>query len=80
MSLLWLTAVALAAGSVQAQTSTCPGYTASNVASTDTGLTAQLTLAGPACDSYGTDLENLLLLVEYQTGITDFVSPVCCFR
>jgi hypothetical protein len=77
MSLLWLTAVALAAWSVHAQTSTCPGYTASNVTTTDIGLTAQLTLAGPACDSYGIDLENLLLLVEYQTGITDFV---CCFR
>ena len=57
--------------SVQAQSSNCPGYTASSVTTTDVGLSAQLTLAGPACNTYGIDLENLALLVEYQTGTSD---------
>lgn len=30
----------------------CPGYKASNVRETDSGLTADLTLAGPACNVY----------------------------
>ena len=46
----------------------CPGYTASNVQQTAAGLTADLTLAGPACNVYGTDLANLTLTVEYQSG------------
>ena len=46
----------------------CAGYTASNVNQQGSSLTADLTLAGDHCDSYGTDLENLKLLVEYQTG------------
>lgn len=46
----------------------CPGYTASNVHVTATGVTADLTLAGAACNVYGTDLPNLILQVTYQTG------------
>ena len=46
----------------------CPGYKASNVESTATGLTADLSLAGEACDVYGTDLKNLVLEVSYDTG------------
>lgn len=46
----------------------CAGYTASNVSQQGPSLTANLTLAGDHCDTYGTDLENLKLLVEYQTG------------
>ncbi|KAE8148210.1 putative alpha/beta-glucosidase agdC [Aspergillus avenaceus] len=45
----------------------CPGYKASNVQEKGNSLTADLTLAGKPCNSYGTDLENLKLLVEYQT-------------
>ena len=48
--------------------SSCPGYTASNVAQTDSGLTASLTLAGDTCNVYGYDLPDLTLLVQYQTG------------
>lgn len=44
----------------------CPGYTATNITTTSTTVTANLHLAGPACNTYGTDLDNLLLLVEYQ--------------
>lgn len=63
-------AAIFAACLVHAQSSTCPGYTASNIVTTNTGLTADLNLAGPACNSYGIDLQNLTLLVEYQTGTT----------
>ncbi|RWA07552.1 hypothetical protein EKO27_g7548 [Xylaria grammica] len=48
--------------------SDCPGYTASNVVETDGRLTADLSLAGTACNIYGTDLTDLKLLVEYQTN------------
>ncbi|MCJ1288350.1 hypothetical protein MMC26_007705 [Xylographa opegraphella] len=46
----------------------CPGYTSSNVLRTPYGLTAILTLAGPACNIYGTDIETLNLTVEYQSS------------
>lgn len=45
----------------------CPGYKASNMVNTSHGLTANLTLAGTACNVYGTDIENLRLTVEYQS-------------
>ncbi|KAI0811352.1 glycoside hydrolase family 31 protein [Xylaria sp. FL0064] len=47
--------------------SACPGYTASHVKTTASGLTAALTLAGEGCDVYGTDLEDLILEVSYET-------------
>ena len=40
----------------------CPGYKASNVKRTPYGLTADLSLAGTACNVYGTDIESLSLL------------------
>ncbi|EXJ62126.1 alpha-glucosidase [Cladophialophora yegresii CBS 114405] len=46
----------------------CPGYTATGVRSSSTGLTAQLTLNGSACNVYGTDVRDLDLTVEYQTS------------
>lgn len=46
----------------------CPGYAASNVVKTDSSLTADLTLAGDACNAFGEDIKNLKLLVEYQTS------------
>jgi len=46
----------------------CPGYTASNVFRTPYGLTADLSLAGSACNVYGTDVEALSLTVEYQSS------------
>jgi len=52
-----------------ANLSTCPGYAASNIVKTSTGLTATLRLAGTACNTYGKDLDDLRLLVEYQTGM-----------
>ena len=59
--------MAATAAVAQAQNS-CPGYTASNVKQSSTGITADLHLAGKPCDVYGTDLPNLTLTVEYQTG------------
>ena len=46
--------------------SLCPGYIASNAVDTDFGLIAQLSLAGPACNVYGNDIDYLSLTVEYQ--------------
>lgn len=46
----------------------CPGYSASDIVNTDTGLTAKLTLAGTACNVYGTDIQNLRLAVNYDSG------------
>jgi len=44
----------------------CPGYTASGVTTTANGFTANLDIAGPACNVYGNDIANLTLSVEYQ--------------
>jgi len=46
----------------------CPGYTASKVQRTAYGLTAILSLAGSACNVYGTDVDSLNLTVEYQSS------------
>jgi alpha-glucosidase len=49
-------------------TESCPGYKFSNVQQTQGTLTADLTLARSPCNVYGNDIENLKLIVEYQTG------------
>lgn len=46
----------------------CPGYKASNVKTTSSSVTADLTLAGTACNVYGDDLESLTLEVVYETS------------
>lgn len=46
----------------------CPGYRAADVTQSSSGLTANLYLAGSACNVFGQDLPNLTLTVEYQTG------------
>ena len=45
----------------------CPGYTALNVQKNAYGLSAVLTLAGKACNVYGTDIDTLNLTVQYQS-------------
>lgn len=52
----------------QATREYCPGYVASGVAQTGTGLTADLTLAGAPCNVYGNDITDLKLTVNYDTG------------
>lgn len=47
----------------------CPGYAASNVRDEGGRVTAELKLAGTACNVYGDDLTDLRLEVEYQTGL-----------
>lgn len=47
----------------------CPGYRAHNVVKTDSALTADLSLAGTACNVYSEDLQELKLVVEYQTSM-----------
>jgi alpha-glucosidase len=62
---------ALATELVKRQSSSldsCPGYTASNVQNDGSKVTADLSLAGTACNVYGDDLTDLKLEVEYQTG------------
>ena len=46
----------------------CPGYTASQVVNNELGFSASLTLAGPACNVYGNDIENLNFSVEWQSA------------
>lgn len=52
---------------VDAQT-VCPGYKASQVRESGSGLTAVLTLAGAPCNAYGNDIEVLNLVVEHQSA------------
>lgn len=52
----------------QAGIDSCPGYKASNVLQSYSGLTADLTLAGTACNVYGKDVQDLTLTVEYQSS------------
>ena len=47
--------------------STCPGYALSGVANTKNGFAAKLSLAGPACNAFGLDVQNLTLEVTYET-------------
>lgn len=51
----------------------CPGYKASNVVRSDNSVTADLTLAGTACNLHSPDLTDLKFLAEWQTGM--FVNP-----
>lgn len=51
----------------------CPGYAASNVVISSSGLTADLSLNGEACNAYGQDLTDLRLTVEYQTCMAEMV-------
>lgn len=57
----------LGVGVFATQTSQCPGYQAINVVNGDSYLTADLSLIGD-CAAYSSDVANLTLLVEYQTG------------
>ncbi|KAH8669727.1 putative alpha/beta-glucosidase agdC [Tricladium varicosporioides] len=66
-----LTCIATALGVTlsrrEASLEKCPGYVLSGLIETSTGLTAALTLAGPACNVYSTDLQSLSLIVNYDS-------------
>jgi alpha-glucosidase len=66
-SALVAAASALAIAPRQTNDTSCPGYSASNVETSSTGLSADLSLAGSPCNSYGKDIENLRLTVSYDT-------------
>ena len=53
----------------------CPGYKAQNVVSNATGLTADLVLAGQACNVFGNDTATLKLEVTYETGALEPCTP-----
>lgn len=55
-------------GSTTAELDGCPGYSVSNVQQDGNTVTADLNLAGDACNAYGTDIESLALTVTYETG------------
>jgi alpha-glucosidase len=48
--------------------SVCPGYKASNIVENSYGFSARLSLAGKACNVYGTDIDNLNLDVQFQNA------------
>jgi alpha-glucosidase len=66
--LLWPLLALADSSSVQQPLANCPGYTVTNVQEQSNGLIADLTLAGSSCDTYGADIVNLKLKVDYQTG------------
>ena len=43
------------------------GYELHSVHETLTGLTAHLSLAGPACNAFGLDVTDLTLVVDYDS-------------
>ncbi|KAH7923369.1 glycoside hydrolase family 31 protein [Leucogyrophana mollusca] len=45
----------------------CPGYTLEALTESNTGLSAQLNLAGPACNAFGMDIANLTIDVVYES-------------
>jgi alpha-glucosidase len=45
----------------------CPGYKASQLKESDSGISAVLMLAGAPCNVYGNDVDVLNLKVEYQS-------------
>ncbi|KAK7179627.1 glycosyl hydrolase family 31 [Paraphaeosphaeria sporulosa] len=61
-------------------TDNCPGYEASNVEKTDSTITADLTLAGDACNVYSPDIKDLRLVVEYQSSKYNYYYPACYKR
>ncbi|EGX96320.1 hypothetical protein CCM_00976 [Cordyceps militaris CM01] len=63
-----LVAVATAAAAHNAAAEECAGYNASDVRMYTHGGTADLRLAGKACNASGHDLEPLKLIVSYDTG------------
>ncbi|KAF5371361.1 hypothetical protein D9615_009680 [Tricholomella constricta] len=47
--------------------STCPGYTLHSLVETKIGFSAQLNLAGNACNAFGDDISELTIQVSYET-------------
>jgi alpha-glucosidase len=43
------------------------GYTLDSLQESDTGLTARLSLFGPACNAFGMDVSSLTVQVTYES-------------
>lgn len=69
--LLWTSFLHWGSSAPLNRADSCPGYKASNVQRSDSSLTADLTLAGTACNTYGQDLKDLKFLAQWQTGMID---------
>jgi alpha-glucosidase len=69
LSALLLGGTAASAATVES----CPGYKATNVHTSGSKLSADLVLAGKACNVYSPDVKKLTLEVQYETGT--FISP-----
>lgn len=69
--LAWASCVSAAALSRRQTTrDSCPGYALTGVSETSSGFTADLRLAGTPCNVYGTDVQDLKLLVSYDSGLS----------
>jgi alpha-glucosidase len=73
LALLGFLGVAAATWVDPATLDACPGYKAGNVQSDGLTLTADLTLAGEACNVFGTDIQQLELEVTYETGLSSIL-------
>ncbi|OAX37681.1 hypothetical protein K503DRAFT_219980 [Rhizopogon vinicolor AM-OR11-026] len=58
----------------------CPGYTLGSLQESVIGLTAQLSLAGPACNAFGLDISDLTIEITYQSQSTYIASRVLCMQ
>jgi alpha-glucosidase len=56
-----------AASALNKTVESCPGYKATNVQTNGSKLSADLVLAGQACNVYGEDVQKLKLEVQYET-------------
>jgi alpha-glucosidase len=72
--LLWTSLLQLGSAVPLKRADSCPGYKASNVQQSDSSLTADLTLAGTACNTYGKDLQDLKFSAQWQTGMSSLLS------
>ncbi|KAL5119889.1 hypothetical protein ACEQ8H_002251 [Pleosporales sp. CAS-2024a] len=66
--LLWASFCQWSFGVPLKRAASCPGYNATNVQRSDNSLTADLTLAGTACNLYSQDLQDLKFEATYQTN------------
>jgi hypothetical protein len=75
--LLWTSLIHLGSAVPLKRADSCPGYKASNVQRSESSLTADLTLAGTACNIHGEDLLELKFSAQWQTGMFLPDLPLC---
>lgn len=75
--LLWTSLIHWGSAVSLKRADSCPGYKASNVQRSESSLTADLTLAGTACNIHGEDLLDLKFSAQWQTGMFLPDLPLC---